>query len=116
MSFPCRLGAFFAPLKVMGEREKELEALVDTGAFMTGVYMEDCIEIRAKPSGMRLVRGMFGTAFLPTFRCVIKVAGRVFNKDVLGLPKQGAILGRDLLEAFKITLDWKTETARVEDP
>ena len=81
----------------MGEREKELEALVDTGAFVTGVSMEDCIEVRAEPSGTRLVKGIFGAAFLPTFRCRIEVAGRFFIQDVVGLPKPGAILGRDLL-------------------
>jgi len=35
---------------------------------------------------------------------------------VVGLPKPGSILGRDLLAAFKTTLDWKAETAHVEDP
>ena len=116
MSFLYRLGAFFAPLKIVGEREKKLEALVDTGAFMTGVSMKDCIEIRAEPSGTRLVKGIFGAAFLPTFRCRIEVAGISFIKDVVGLPKPGAILGRDLLRSFKTTLNWKAETAHVEDP
>lgn len=116
MSFLYRLGAFFAPLKIVGEREKKLEALIDTGAFITGVSMEDCIEIRAEPSGTRMVKGIFGAAFLPTFRCKIKIAGREFTKDVVGLPKPGAILGRDLLAAFKTTLDWKSRTAYLEDP
>ena len=116
MQFLYKMGAFFASLKVIGEREKTLEALVDTGAFMTGVPMEDCIEVGAKPSGIRLVRGIFGAAYLPTFRCKIEVSGRIFDKDVVGLPRQRAILGRDLLGAFKITLGWKDGTSRVEDP
>lgn len=116
MSLLYKMGAFFAPLRITGEREKELEALVDTGAFITGIPMEDCIEVRAEPSGTRLVKGIFGAAFLPTFRCRVEVAGRAFTKDVVGLPQPGAILGRDLLGAFKTTLDWKAETAHIEDP
>lgn len=116
MSLLYRQGAFFAPLKITGQREKEIEALVDTGAFITGVSIQDCIEIKTEPSGTRLVKGIFGAALLPTFRCKIEVAGKVFSTDIVGLPEPGAILGRDLLRTFKTTLDWKAKTAHVEDP
>jgi predicted aspartyl protease len=107
-------------VKVIGKKEKSFEALLDTGASYTCIPLEDCIDLGLTFSGTHFTRGLFGGVDLPVFDCQLEIAGNVCNAKILGLPTEVtigsevievtsiAILGRDYLSNFKLTLDWKS--------
>jgi predicted aspartyl protease len=106
----------YVTIKVSGEVEKEIEALVDTGSDLTVLTFEICEEMGLSTSGYEEAEGIGGIAFLPTFECTIELAGERFNNTVIVGSEMGPLLGRDLLQNFKLELDWKRQIICIEDP
>lgn len=112
--------AFLIKVKIIGKIEKTVEALLDTGASHTCLPLDECIELGLSFSGTNYTRGLFGGFDLPVFECQLEIASKLFDAKVMGLPNQVlignetievpsiAILGRDYLCNFKLTLDWKS--------
>lgn len=116
MSFFFRSGALYSKIKVMGIVTKEYEALVDTGAAKTGIPLTECQKLGLKASGIEWTEGLYGGDYLPLFESKIEFAGKVFDKNIVGLPIHIPIIGRDLIRYLKMTLDWRMLVANVIDP
>jgi len=88
--------------------EVETEALIDTGADATILPIQLLQRINAKYRGSRSMRGIIGISRrVETFQVVVRV-GNYFIPGIRAVAdKQGneAILGRDVLNQLRITLD-----------
>ncbi|MGB9693918.1 MAG: hypothetical protein ACPLYF_03655 [Fervidobacterium sp.] len=116
MSFFFRSGALYSKIKIRGVVTKEYEALVDTGAAKTGIPVNECQKLGLRASGIEWTEGLFGGDYLPLFESKIEFAGKVLDKNIVGLPIHIPIIGRDLIRHLKMTLDWRILVANVEDP
>lgn len=97
-----------AKSSLRGRAAAAVEAIVDTGAVMT------CLPARVirKLGGDRLgysyrqVGGALGTGRVKSYFINLKVADCDFpDIEVLALNKEYAIIGRDILNRYKVTLD-----------
>jgi len=113
--------AFFVDAILDGNKQKTLDALIDTGASTTHINNETCIENKLKPLGSRggsiCIHGEAHKDLrVPMYEATITVAGikaeklRIsgLSKDVtLNKKKIEVVIGRDILKNFIMTLDWK---------
>lgn len=107
----------FAKIKILGREERELEALLDTEAARTVIPLNICEELGLKAEGMTKVHGICCETVLPVFKCDIELAGQKFNNQlILGSQMLLPILGRDLIQNFKLDLDWKKQNIQIKDP
>jgi len=107
---------FYIPCAVRGRGEVRLHALVDTGASVTAVRGDICRSLGLRYLGTRAVTCVHGAhADTPVKRylgtLVIGERARYLVIHELGrLEEDGdvidAILGRDVLEDYLVTLDW----------
>jgi len=95
---PVRLGPPRA------EPATAVAALVDSGADVT-VLPEGLPQALGLPQvGEVTVRGVAGTARVPVFAARVEAAGRRWIAEVVGVGGE-ALLGRDLLNHWVVTLD-----------
>ncbi len=113
---------FFAAITIIGTKNQDLDALVDTGASFTAVDNETCIDAGLKLEGVSDRLCVHGDSKpLPMYKGGIKVAD-YSNKDthIFGLPpielngkKIEGILGRDIMSNFKLIIDWKGSSGQL---
>ena len=116
MSLKYKDDAAYVTVSLIGKRMAEIEALIDTGADMSGIPIQKCVEVGFEVEGFRLFRGLFGAGFLPVFRGRVELKGISMEMAVVGLLNGESIVGRDLLSNFKLSLDWKGKKVEIEDP
>ncbi len=108
-------------MRIIGRKEKELEAILDTGSPYTVIPLNICEEVGLKIEGFFELKGIFGVKqSLPAFRCKIEIVGQRRNALIFGHEKFNlmlvTIIGRNLLQEFTLELDWKKRTIKMEDP
>ena len=101
-------------MKVIGSTVPEyLDALIDTGAFKTGIPLPDCQNLEYQ--GVHPTSGLFGSESLPLFKCRIELeTGDTHKLEILGLPLSEPLIGRDILSKYELDIDFpgRTATAR----
>jgi len=116
LSLKYKNDAAYATVSLVGKRRAMIEALIDTGADISGIPISKCVEVGFEVEGFRLFRGLFGAGFLPVFRGRVELMGILTETAVVGLLNEESIVGRDLLSNFKLSLDWKEKKVEIEDP
>jgi predicted aspartyl protease len=123
MNGDLTLGTFignapYAEVKMIGRAQRSSVALLDTGSLQTFVPLDVLEELGLTASGMEKVRGITGEGSFPVFDCTIELAGQRFvGKPVLGSDDiKFPIVGRDIIQNFRLDLDWKNGTVDIEDP
>jgi predicted aspartyl protease len=110
----------YTKMKIIGRKEKELEALLDTGSPYTLIPLNICEELGLKAEGVQGVQSSVGSGPLPVFSCIIKIFEQERIARVLGNKKFNlnlmSIIGRNLLREFKLELNWKKHTIKMKDP
>jgi len=117
--------AFFVKLTI---NEKPFEALVDSGAQMSYLNYQKCVEnglvCRGGRKGLTCIHGTLHMNLeIPVYEGKIELGdfsqdNKIFfslGDDVsIGLKKIEAIIGRDIMKNFSVNLDWKNCTGELE--
>lgn len=104
-------------MKIVGTTRKDYPSvLIDTGAFKTGIPFTDCIELGLTYVGVHGASGLFGSDDLPVFECkMVFDDGEIYDSlQVLGLPMEYALIGRDILSNYRLVIDWVAQIATAE--
>ena len=104
--------------------EKEIEATIDTGAFKSLVSLDLCKELGLHLKEIREVRGVSEKPVrAKIFWAEITFQGKKINTVVgfnLPIDKNArefekALIGRDILENFKLTVNFKDKEIQLEN-
>ena len=102
--------------------EKEIEATIDTGAFKSLVSLDLCKELHLKE--IREVRGVsekpvrakiFWAEITFHSKKINTVVGFNLPVDKNAREFEKALIGRDILENFKLTVNFKDKEIQLED-
>ena len=96
----------------------DLSALVDTGAGVSAVSLEIANELGLEPIGTMRVRG-FDTIrrTVPVFRSTWIIEGHLLlGIECVAIKGRGALVGRDVLQHFILTVNGKAGTFTLVDP
>lgn len=96
----------------------EIRAQVDTGSFMTALPESVVRELNLEPYS-RVVAGSVDrqAILLSTFRVTLVVEGHVILRaEIATLDRDDALLGRDVLQHFILTLNGKEGKFDLVDP
>lgn len=94
-------------ITIIGASELELDALIDTGSTQTCIPLESCSFLGLESVGTGKTLTANGEAFLPIFNVSILIGDRRFDSiEVKGLSSDVTLLGIDLLQKYKISIDW----------
>jgi hypothetical protein len=99
-------------------RAASVEGELDSGAEISVVPQRLVDELHLMPRRVMIAQGYDGTqSQWATYMVDLQVEGHLVNDlEVIALPRQGAILGRDVLNRFIVTLNGKELTFEVIDP
>ena len=88
-------------------RQVNLPALLDTGCDISIIPLDSANELELEVKGTGALEGVTGdVADLPTFEVYLSVNQSTREKlEVMGWHEDFAILGRDVLNHYRITLD-----------
>ena len=109
-------------MTVLGTKNQDIDALVDTGASETLVDNDTCIDIGLTFLGARDRLCVHGDSKPhPLYEGGIQVAD-YYKKDarIFGLTLElngkriEGVLGRDIMSNFKLVIDWKTSSGQLE--
>ncbi len=113
-------GPFLSALRIGGE---DYTALVDTGATVSFLVLDDCLKLGLKAEGGRNVTCIHGESReMPLFVGNVELAGKALTARVAGLSgpvrvpngEVSVVLGRNILNQFKISLDWPNMTGQIK--
>jgi len=115
---PAPVIGFMVYCPVDHGRAVSIRGELDSGADISVVPLSVVDELHLVPRRMVIGRGYDGTQNLwATYMVDLQVEGHaVDDVEVMALPRQDAILGRDVLNHFIVTLDGKELTLEVADP
>jgi len=96
----------------------ELQAKLDSGAAMSVLPQTAVTRLNLEPMGEVLASGFDRkVTVLPTYDVTFEVEGySIQDVEVTVSPRKDALLGRDVLNHFVITLDGKNLTFELKDP
>ena len=103
---------------VTGPRVEDVPALVDTGADQTVIPERLILALGLIQLDQQLVRGFDGSPrLLPTFLTRIQVRDLPrFDLEIIASPAiENAILGRDVLNRYKVVLDGPGQVMTISD-
>ncbi len=103
---------------VTGQRVEDVPALVDTGADQTVIPERLILALGLIQLDQQLVRGFDGSPrLLPTFLTRIQVRDLPrFDLEIIASPAiENAILGRDVLNRYKVVLDGPGQVMTISD-
>ncbi len=108
-------------ISVSGEREEDLNAHIDFAASKTIIPSNTAEKLGLRFAEYTPIATGAGVILLPLHAAKITAFGKTFDIRVgtLDLPKEGgvrALLGRDVLDSFKICLNGKRREIEVSDP
>lgn len=97
----------------IGSAEKTYDAaLIDTGAFKSGLPLKDCQDLNLTFIGTHYASGLYGEDVLPVFECQFDFEDNDLHMiSILGLPLDQALIGRDILSKYKLIIDWPQRMA-----
>ena len=106
--------------------EKEIEATIDTGAFKSLVSLDLCKELGLHLKEIREVRGVavsekpvrakiFWAEFTFQDKKINTVVGFNLPVDKNAREFEKALIGRDILENFKLTVNFRDKEIQLED-
>ena len=113
--------AFFVDIKIRGKTEATFKALIDTGASVSYVVNDGCLDnglvFRGTNKDVVCIHGKKHSGFsVPVYRGDILI-GDILTPNVIiiglgddvtmGSEKIEAVLGRNILKRFEVNLDWK---------
>lgn len=123
MQLTAEKDTFFAKITIIGMKNQDIDALVDTGASETLVDNDTCIDIGLTFLGARDRLCVHGDSKPhPLYEGGIKVADfsknnvRIFGLSPIELNSKRikGILGRDIMSNFKLIIDWKKSSGQLE--
>lgn len=93
-------------------------AKIDSGADITVIPVALVARLRLLPAGFSEVASFDGTVIeVPAYYVNIAINGFTFEYvRVLSSNRVNALIGRDILNQLKITLNGKTLTIQIQDP
>lgn len=103
---------------VTGQRVEDVPAIVDAGADQTVIPERLILELGLIQLDQQLVRGFDGSPrLLPTFLTRIQVRDLPrFDLEIIASPAiENAILGRDVLNRYKVVLDGPGQVMTISD-
>jgi hypothetical protein len=108
-------------ISVSGEREEEFDAYIDFAASKTIIPSDAAVKLGLRFAEYTPIATGAGVILLPLYVAKVKAFRRTFDIRVgsLNLPKEvgvRALLGRDVLDSFKICLNGKRKEIEVSDP
>jgi len=101
-------------------RSKDIKAILDTGAGITVIpesiieKLEKLKELPHRPVRVRSHLDKNNTSYRILYRVIIEFYGQENEIEVLAIPRDYAIIGRDILNQYKITLNGPEETWSIE--
>jgi predicted aspartyl protease len=104
--------------------EKKLEATIDTGAFKSLISLDLCKELGLHLKEEREVRGVsekpvkakiFWAEIVFQDKKINTVVGFNLPVDKNAREFEKALIGRDILESFRLTVDFKDKEIEFED-
>jgi len=108
-------------LKILGKTSREVEAHIDFAASKTIIPPYVAEELGLKFAGFESVATGAGVILLPEYEAVVEAFDERHRILVgcLELPRESpieALIGRDILDEYKICLNGKTREIEVSDP
>jgi hypothetical protein len=100
---------------------KEYEAVVDTGAFNTAIPTDEIIPPNITPPkpnlkymGICKVKGVGLNGHLDVYEATLSVGeeDEFQNVQVVGVPHNLILLGREIISRYKWEIDWKTRSVK----
>ena len=99
-------------------------ALLDSGSRYSYVDLDLAADLRAAPEGQHTARGSTSTDTYPAFnvRFQVPLLSVSLEPPIRGLPLREqehfwqAIVGRDVLKDYELTIDWRTGRIRLVGP
>jgi len=115
---PAPIVGFTVYCPVDHERAADIRGELDSGAEISVVPQRLVDELHIIPRRVMITQGYDGTqSQWATYMVDLGIEGHLVNDvEVIALPRQNAILGRDVLNHFIVTLDGKELTFEVKDP
>jgi len=120
MKIPYKQDMPIVKISVKGPKgEREYEAYLDTGASRTLIPERDAVELGLLCVGDTLIITGSGKDVIKVFMASVTFLGREFYIPIFGrdLPEQAivkAIVGRDILDNYKICFDGRVKEIEVE--
>jgi predicted aspartyl protease len=108
-------------IKVLGQRKRDIEAHIDFAASRTTIPAHIAEELELQRGVEATVATAGGVVSMPEYKAVIEAFGRRHDVLVGGidLPEESpirALIGRDILDNYKVCLNGKTKEIEVSDP
>ena len=99
-------------------RQVTLTALIDTGSDISAIPPNTARGLGLQFLGTGIVEGISGEGVvMPMFEAFLSLDQRAWERfEVLGWQEDFALLGRDILNNYRITLDGPTLTLTIERP
>lgn len=122
MRFPYKNDLPLASIKILGKtRRHEIEAHIDFAASKTIIPPDMAEELELKFAGFEGVATGGGIVLMPEYEAVVEAFGNRHGILVgcIDLPEESAIkalIGRDILDGYKLCLDGKNKEVEVTDP
>lgn len=108
-------------IKVLGKGNRDIEAHIDFAASRTTIPAHIAEELQLQRGVEATVATAGGVVSMPEYRAVIEAFGKRYAMLVggLDLPRESpiqALVGRDILDKYRVCLNGKTREIEVSDP
>ncbi|MFQ6134226.1 MAG: hypothetical protein ACE5KU_00225 [Nitrososphaerales archaeon] len=121
MKIPYKNNLPVAKIRILGKTSYEVEAHIDFAASKTIIPTSVADDLKLKFAGFESVATGAGVIFMPEYEAIVEA----FNErheilvGCLNLPKETpikALIGRDILDGYKVCLNGKSKEVEVSDP
>ncbi len=121
MKFPYKNNLPVINIKIVGKISKEVEAHIDFAASKTIIPSSVAEELELKFAGFESVATSAGVILMPDYEAIVEAFDKRHRILVgcLDLPKETpikALIGRDILDGYKVCLNGKIREVEVSDP
>ncbi|MCP8309377.1 MAG: hypothetical protein H3Z53_04200 [archaeon] len=121
MKFPYKNNLPVTNIQIVGKTSKEVEAHIDFAASKTIIPPSIAEELELKFAGFESVATGAGVILMSDYETIVEVFGKKHRILVgcLDLPKETpikALIGRDILDEYKVCLNGKSREVEVSDP
>ncbi len=121
MKIPYKNNLPVASIKIIGKKSQDVEAHIDFAASKTIIPPSMAEESALKFAGFESVATGGGVILMPEYEAVVEVFEKRHEILVgcIDLPKETPIkglLGRDILDEYKVCLNGKRKEIEISDP
>lgn len=93
-----------------------IDALIDSGASLSGVSLSLVKNLKLPVIRHELIQTPAGKSKVKIYAATLGIKGKTYYVSLLGLNLPFSVIGRDILNSFKVTLDGPRLTLTISHP